>query len=88
MGVIFIIPAAIIFVITSLWSLSICLGIVIDNMGFIGGLIAFFLLPLTLVFAPWYAAIADSNWFPLLLTYGCHMGASILYGIGAIIDVD
>lgn len=44
MGVIFIIPAAIIFVITSLWSLSICLGIVIDNMGFIGGLIAFFYL--------------------------------------------
>lgn len=88
MGLIFKIPAFIIMFIGGLWSLFICVGIAVDNGGFLGGLIAFFLLPLTLIFAPWYEAIAYSNWFPLVLVYGSGIGATILYAIGSTIDGD
>jgi hypothetical protein len=88
MGSIFKIPAGIIYVVGGLWGLFICLGIITDALGFIGGAIAFFLLPFTLYFAPWYAAIAKGNWFPLLLVYGSGIAAAILYAIGAAIDKD
>jgi len=88
MGVIFKIPAFIIYFVAGLWGFFICLGIVVDNLGFIGGAIAFMLAPVTLVFAPWYEALANSNWFPIMLVYGGGIGASILYGIGSAIDGD
>ncbi|MCD5402151.1 hypothetical protein LR013_06180 [candidate division NPL-UPA2 bacterium] len=88
MGLIFKIPAVIIYIVAGLWGFFICLGIVVDHLGFIGDAIAFFLFPVTLVFAPWYEALANSNWFPLMLVYGGGIGASILYGIGSAIDGD
>lgn len=88
MGLIFKIPAFIVYFVAGLWGFLICLGIVIDNLGFIGGAIAFFVAPFTLAFAPWYEAIANSNWFPLMLVYGGGIGASILYAIGSVIDRD
>jgi hypothetical protein len=86
MGLIFKIPAGIIYFGGGLWGLFVCLGIVVDELGFIGGTIAFFLFPVTLYFAPWYAAIAQGNWFPVFLVYGSTIAALILYGIGAAID--
>lgn len=52
MGLIFKIPAFIVYFVAGLWGFLICLGIVIDNLGFIGGAIAFFVAPFTLAFAP------------------------------------
>ena len=66
----------------------ISLGIVVDHLGFIGGAIAFFLAPVTLAFAPWYEAIANANWFPVMLVYGGGIGATILVAIGSAIDGD
>lgn len=88
MGVIFKIPAFIIYLVAGLWGFFICLGIVVDHLGFIGGAIAFVFFPVTLAFAPWYEALANSNWFPVMLVYGGGIGASILYGIGSVIDKD
>ena len=88
MGAIFKIPAYIIYFVAGLWGFFICLGIVIDHLGFIGAVLAFFLAPITLGLAPWYEAIANSNWFPLLLVYGGGIAAAILHGIGSAIDGD
>jgi hypothetical protein len=46
------------------------------------------LAPFTLTFAPWYAAIADNNWFPVGLVYGGGIAAWIFYAIGSAIDGD
>jgi hypothetical protein len=88
MGYIFKIPAFIIYAIAGIWGFFICFGIVVDHTGFIGGVIAFGLAPVALAFAPWYEAIANGNWFPLILIYGGGIGASVLYWIGALIDGD
>jgi hypothetical protein len=88
MGMIFKVPAYIIYVVGGLWGFFISLGIVTDELGFIGGAIAFFLAPFTLAFAPWYPAIAENNWFPVGLVYGGGIAAAILYGIGSGIDGD
>mgnify|MGYP001447632710 CR=1 FL=1 len=88
MGIIFKIPAYIIFLVVGLWGFFISLGIVVDHLGFIGGTIAFFLAPATLSFAPWYEAIANSNWFPVILVYGGGIVAAILYFVGLAIDGD
>ncbi|MBW1976171.1 MAG: hypothetical protein JRI45_11540 [Deltaproteobacteria bacterium] len=88
MGAIFKIPAFVIYFVAGLWGFFICLRIVVDHLGFIGGMIAFFLFPATLAFAPWYEALANANWFPLILVYGGGIGASILYAIGSAMDGD
>jgi len=88
MGLIFKIPAFIIYFVSGVWGMFISLGIVIDNLGFIGGVIAFALFPITLAFAPWYAALADGNWFPLILIYGGLAVATALIAIGMAIDKD
>lgn len=88
MGAIFKVPAAIVYFVVGLWGFFICVGIVVDNLGFIGGAVAFLVAPVTLVFAPWYEALASTNWFPVILVYGGGVGASILYAIGYAIDGD
>ena len=88
MGAIFKIPGFIVYFVAGLWGFFISLGIVVDHLGFIGGAIAFLLAPVTLAFAPWYEAIANSNWFPVMLVYGGGIGATILVAIGSAIDGD
>jgi hypothetical protein len=88
MGSIFKIPANIIYFVASLWGFLICLGLVSDHFGFAGGALAFALAPVTLAFAPWYAALSEHNWFPLILVYGSGLAWMVLYGIGATIDGD
>lgn len=88
MGLIFKIPAFIIYAVAGLWGFVISLGIIVDNLGFIGGMIAFLLAPVALAFAPWYEGLANSNWFPLMLVYGGCIGATILFMVGSVIDSD
>ncbi|MFZ5862071.1 MAG: hypothetical protein ACOYXR_04395 [Nitrospirota bacterium] len=88
MGIIFKTPAVIIFVVAGLWGFFISLDIAIDNLGFLGGIISFFLWPVTLAFAPWYEALAHGNWFPCLLVYGSGIAGGVLHAIGAAIDKD
>jgi hypothetical protein len=86
MGALLKVLGYIIFVVGGLWGFVISLKIVIDNLGFIGGAIAFFVFPVTFVFAPLYAGIADSNWFPLILNYGSGISCAILVAISESID--
>lgn len=82
MGAIFKIPAIIVYVLGGVWGLLVCLGILSTQFGVVGGVVAFFLFPITVYIAPWYAAIAHGNWFPLLLIYGSGLGAAVLMAIG------
>ncbi|SRR5260370_11126980 len=79
MGAIFKVPAGIIYAIGGIWGLIVCLGIIADKFGTIGAVIAFFLAPIALYLAPWYAGFANGNWFPVLLIYGTSIGAAVLY---------
>lgn len=88
MGAIFKLPAYVVYFVGGIWGFFISLGIVVDNLGFVGGAIAFFLAPITLAFAPLYDALANSNWFPLTLVYGGGICAFVLMAIGAAIDGD
>ncbi len=88
MGVIFKVPACIIYVIGGVWGLNVCLDIIVDKFGAIGSFIAFFLLPIAMYFAPWYAAFANGDWLPVSLVYGTSVGAAVLYAIGSAIDRD
>lgn len=88
MGAIFKIPAGIIYVVGGIWGFVVCLGIIADALGFIGAVIAFFLLPITIYLAPFYAGLAQGNWFPLMLVYGSGIAAMVLYVIGSVIDRD
>ncbi len=58
------------------------------GLGTIVGVISIFLAPALLGLAPWYSGFALGDWFPLLLTYGGGIGASILFAIGSAIDGD
>jgi hypothetical protein len=88
MGIVFKIPAFLIYAHGGLWGYFLTVGIVIDHFGFVGGFIAFFLGPVALAFAPWYSAIADQNWSVVILVYGGGISAYILYMIGSLIDGD
>jgi len=86
MGIVFNVLGYIVYIITGLWSTVVCLGIVIDNLGFIGGIIALAIAPITLVFAPLYSGIAENNWFPLILVYGGGLLGYIFTYLGSIIN--
>lgn len=72
----------IVWVITGFWGFWIELGIVYEAAGFWGIVIAFSIAPITLFAAPFYALIANSDWFPLALVYGGGLVGAILCGIG------
>jgi hypothetical protein len=88
LGNIFKVLGVIAFVIFGLWGSILELAIVNHVAGFWGVVIAFTLLPVTFVVAPWYALVAWGNWFPLVIVYGGVMVAAILYGIGSAIARD
>lgn len=72
--------AVVVYFVVGLWGFVVCLAIVVENFSFVGGIIAFSIFPVTLIFAPWYEALANGNWFPVLLVYGGGTVATILYG--------
>jgi hypothetical protein len=88
MGMIFKVPAILIYVLGGIWGFFLCIGIVYDTLGFIGAVIAFFLLPFMLYLAPWYAGFADGNWLPVMVIYGATVAAAALFIVGGIIDGD
>jgi hypothetical protein len=88
MGIVFKIPGFIVYFVAGLWGLVICLGIVYDNFGMIGSALSLLVFPATLTLAPWYEAIANSNWFPLLVVYGGGVLGAALVAIGTAIDGD
>lgn len=73
------------YVIFGLWGLIVSLSIVNQVAGFGGVVIGFFLFPVMLLAAPWYALVAWGNPAPLMVVYGGGILASMLYGIGAAI---
>jgi len=88
MGAIFTFPGFMIFIVACLWGFFISFRIVVDNLGFIGGAVALFLAPITLAFAPWYEALANANWFPMLLVYGGGTVGLVFIGIGNALSGD
>jgi hypothetical protein len=88
MGLIFKAPAFLIWVVSGIWGLFICFGIVQNALGTVIAVISVFLAPALLGLAPWYAGFFLKDWFPLLLTYGGGLVAYILFAIGSAIDRD
>lgn len=86
MGIIFKAPAILIYIVCGLWGLIICFGIVSNAFGQVVAMLSLLLAPALLGLAPWYAGISQGDWFPLLLTYGGTLGASVLFGLGSMID--
>jgi hypothetical protein len=64
-------------IVSFFWSMA----VIIENLGFIGGLIAFFVLPVTIVFAPFYVGFSTGNWMLLAITYGGGIVASIIFAM-------
>lgn len=64
-------------IVSFFWSMA----VIIENLGFVGGLIAFFVLPITIVFAPFYVGFSTGNWTLLAITYGGGILASIIFAI-------
>lgn len=71
-----------------IWGFILSLAIVHEAVGFWGFLIAFVVLPVTFVAAPWYALFHSGTWFPLLVTYGGFILATILNAIGSSLSGD
>ncbi|EKD75454.1 MAG: hypothetical protein ACD_44C00125G0006 [uncultured bacterium] len=52
-------------------------GFVLHKLGFILGVIAAIIFPVTVGVAPWYEGFAQGNWLPFILVYGGMVGACI-----------
>lgn len=64
-------------IVSFFWSLA----VIIDTLGFIGGLVAFILLPVTIVFAPFYVGFSTGDWTLLAITYGGGIVATVLFAM-------
>jgi hypothetical protein len=71
-----------IFVASGLIGMFGSLELISHELGFIGGVIAFMLFPVTLTFAPWYAVFAYGDWHLLQIIYGGAIAGSVLMSIG------
>lgn len=87
-GGIFKIIAMIGYFIFGIWGLIISVAIVNYAAGFWGVVIGFFIFPVTLVAAPWYALVEFGTWYPLVVIYGGGIFSSLLFGIGTLIAGD
>jgi hypothetical protein len=87
-GIIFKGPAVLIWIVCGLWGTFICFAIVQSTLGTIVAIISLVVAPALLALAPLYSGLFLGDWFPLLLTYGGGIGASILFAIGSAIDGD
>ncbi len=68
-----------------LWAFIMQIGIVNDVVGFWGVVIGVAIFPVTFAAAPWYAGVAQGNWFPLILGYGGPFAGMLLYQLGSLI---
>ncbi len=88
LGLMLKIMSGICFLVFGLWAFLIDLSILNQVLGFWGVVIAFLLLPVAFVAAPWYALVAWGNPLPLIVGYGGGILALILYGIGSFLAKD
>jgi len=89
MGIILKAPAFLIWVVSGVWGLFICFGIVQKAFGTIAAIISLVIAPALLGLAPWYSGLFLKDWFPLLLTYGGGIVAyALFFLIGSAIDND
>ena len=59
-----------IYVISGIWGLFICFTVVKDVFGPIIAFLGLIFFPFMLTLAPWYAALANHDFYPLLIVYG------------------
>ena len=88
MGIIFTAPGLLIYFICGIWGLIITFGIVQDVLGTVIAIASLLFAPILLALAPWYAGIAEGDWFPLMLIYVGSIVGSALVFIGSAISGD
>ena len=59
-----------IYVISGIWGLFICFTMVKDVFGPIIAFLGLIFFPFILTIAPWYALLANHDFYPLLIVYG------------------
>ena len=59
-----------IYLISGIWGLFICFTVVKDVFGPIIAFLGLIFFPFILALAPWYAALANHDFYPLLIVYG------------------
>ena len=59
-----------IYIISGIWGLFICFIIVKDVFGPILAFLGLIFFPFILTIAPWYALLANHDFYPLLIVYG------------------
>ncbi|WP_099340432.1 hypothetical protein [Candidatus Fonsibacter ubiquis] len=59
-----------IYIISGIWGLFICFAVVKDVFGPIIAFLGLIFFPFILTLAPWYAALANHDFYPLLIVYG------------------
>ena len=59
-----------IYIISGIWGLFICFTVVKDVFGPIIAFLGLIFFPFILTLAPWYAALANHDFYPLLIVYG------------------
>ena len=72
------------YIVVGLWGFFESVMIVFREAGFLGGVIGFCIFPITFTLAPWYEALVNSNWFPVMLIYGGGICATVLIYISSI----
>lgn len=80
--------AVIAYFIFGIWGFIISIAIVNYAAGFWGVVIGFFIFPVTLCAAPWYALVEWGTWYPLIIIYGGGLFSSALWGLGYLIAGD
>jgi len=62
--------SVLIYIISGIWGLFICFTVVKNVFGPIIAFIGLIFFPFILSLAPWYAALANHDFYPLLIVYG------------------
>ena len=62
--------SVLIYIISGIWGLFICFAVVKNVFGPIIAFIGLIFFPFILSLAPWYAALANHDFYPLLIVYG------------------
>ena len=70
-----------IYVITIFYGLFICFDVVKEVFGPVITFIGLIFFPFILTIAPWYAAFANHDFYPLLIVYGGGILGSLFFGI-------
>ena len=86
MGAVFKVPGMIIILISQLAAGLLSLGLIIENLGFFFGLLAFIFVPVTLAFAPIFDLLVNASWTIIVIGYGGLALGGSLNLIGMAID--